>query len=82
MASRSVEMQAAQQTVVLPAMLKPKEERQVQELVSMGFDRGQVLHLSKLNLSKLNRQVQELVSMGFDRGQVLHLSKLNPFSLN
>ncbi len=35
-------MQAAQQTIVVPAMLKPKEERQVQELVSMGFDRGQV----------------------------------------
>ncbi len=49
MASRSAEMQAAQQTVVLPAMLKPKEERQVQELVSMGFDRGQVLHLSQLS---------------------------------
>jgi Fe2+ transport system protein FeoA len=54
MASRSVEMQAAQQTVVLPAMLKPKEERQVQELVSMGFDRGQVLHLSQLNPFSLN----------------------------
>ena len=54
MAARSAEMQAAHQTVVLPAMLKPKEERQVQELVVMGFDRGQVLHLSELNPISLN----------------------------
>ena len=54
MASRSAEMQAAQQTVVLPAMLKPKEERQVQELVSMGFGRGRVLDLSQLKPISLN----------------------------
>ena len=38
-----------EQTLVIPSQLKPKEERQVMELMSLGFERGEVLQALKLS---------------------------------
>lgn len=44
--------QPAQQTLLVPNQLKPKEERSVMELMSLGFERGEVLQALKLSNGK------------------------------